>query len=82
VIKYRFAPTKIKAVEERMLTVGGKKDNNGDAVLFMESAGWYLTIDNVSIFMGQIKPAFKAGDTVIMTIEEVVEEQSDAKRSH
>jgi hypothetical protein len=71
-IRYVFVD-RVQRVEEKRLTVGAKLVD-GQAKLFTESAGWYVTFGNLSFYVGQLEPAFKAGDKVRVTIEKLNKE--------
>ncbi len=60
---------KVDEVVKRELIVGGKKTSDGDAVLFVESAGWYIRIGNLSFCVGDDEPPFKKDDLVKITLE-------------
>ena len=62
--------TTVVRVEEKTLTVGGRKSVDGKAELFHESQGWYITlVSGVSIFAGLDKPDFEAGDRIEITLQ-------------
>lgn len=61
--------TVVTAVEEKTLTIGGKRTLEGAAELFTESGGWYIRFGNISLYTGLEKPPFEKGDLVKITIE-------------
>jgi len=75
-------------VREHTLTTGGKMGADGKAEFFMESAGWYLHLSNVSIYLGREKPDIQKGDWVRLTVEKQEtdygdkEAKSDVRREH
>lgn len=62
--------TIITDVREHTLTVGGKRSADGKAELQIESAGWYIHIGFISLFVGIEEPPFKKGDSVKLTLEQ------------
>ncbi len=61
--------TIIHDVIHKEMTVGGKKSADGTAELFVEDAGWYIRLGNLSIYMGHEEPALKSGQRVRLIIE-------------
>ena len=61
--------TVITGVDERKLTVGGKRSADGTAELFTESGGWYIRLGNISLYTGDVRPDFQQGDRVTITLE-------------
>jgi hypothetical protein len=77
-MKLMFHAT-VTDVREKSFTVGGKKDADGKAELFVESAGWWITISNhMSLFVGHQEPTYKKGDRIRLVIEPIQENSSDA----
>ena len=79
-------PTRIKwettiiRVEEKELTVGGRKSADGKTELFYEKVGWYITLTSgVSIFAGLDKPDFEAGDRIEITLQKKESESANQK---
>jgi hypothetical protein len=70
-VRYVFVDHVFK-VEEKQFNVGGKKLVNGEAELFVQSGGWWLTLCNLmSIHIGNDQPTLKVGDKVRITIEKI-----------
>lgn len=63
--------TVIDDVVHRDVTVCGRKSTNGDAILTMEDAGWYIRLGNLLIHVGSDQPPFGKGDKVKMSLEKL-----------
>lgn len=62
--------TRIDDISRRSTTVGGRKDNDGNATLTVEDAGWYIRCGFVSFFCGYEEPSGLAkGDDVMLTLQ-------------
>lgn len=59
----------ISKVEERSVTISGRKAADGNAELQVESAGWYVHLGTLSIYVGEEEPGFKKGQRVKLTLE-------------
>ena len=61
--------TYVTEVNERTVTVSGSKSADGTSMLKIESAGWYVRLGNISLYVGEERPKFDKGDKVIITLE-------------